>query len=103
MNMCRVHGVSNKFVDELFAFLGHHLLLEPNILPANYYAIRTLTHKFGIKYKIIHACPKGCVFLQGEHKDVESCPKCGRHHCKDGVNKVLPMKVFHHFPIIPRL
>jgi hypothetical protein len=103
MNMCIVHGVNKKFVDELFAFLGHHLHLKPNILPANYYATRTLTHKFGLEYKIIRACPKGCVLFQGEHKDIESCLKCGGHHYKDGVNKVLPMKVFCHFPIIPRL
>jgi len=103
MNLCTMHGVNNKFVNELFALLGHHLLLEFNILLANYYAARTLIHKFGLDYKIIHACPKGCVLFQGEHKDVESCPKCGGHRYKDGVNKVLPMKVFHHFPIIPRL
>ncbi len=103
MNLCTMHGVSKKFVDELFALLGHHLLLEPNILLANYYVARILTHKFGLNYNIIHACPKGCDLFQGEHKDVESCPKCGGHRYKEGVNKVLPMKVFNHFPIILKL
>jgi hypothetical protein len=103
MNICTLCGVSNKFVNELFTFLGRHLLLEPNILPSNYYVTRTLIHKFGLEYNIIHARPKGCVLFQGEHKDVESCPNCGGHRYKDGVNKVLPMKVFRHFPIIPRL
>jgi hypothetical protein len=72
-----MHGVSNKFIDELFTILGHHLLLKPNILPTNYYATRILTNNFGLEYKIIYACPKGCVLFQGEHKDVESCPKVG--------------------------
>jgi hypothetical protein len=103
MNLCIVHGISNKFVNELFALLGHHILLEPNILLTNYYATRTLIHKFGLNYKIIHACLKGCVLFWGEHKDVESCPKCGGHRYKEGVNKVLPMKVFNHFPIILKL
>jgi hypothetical protein len=102
MNLCTLHGVSNKFVNELFGLLGHHLFLEPNILLANYYVARTFIHKLGLNYKIIHACPKRCVMFQGEHKDVENCPKCGGHRYKYGLNKVLSMKMFYHFLIILR-
>jgi hypothetical protein len=37
MNMCQVHGVSNKFVDELFALLHLHLLPRDNCFPSSMY------------------------------------------------------------------
>jgi hypothetical protein len=37
MNVCQVHGVSNKFVDELLALLHLHLLLRDNCLPSSMY------------------------------------------------------------------
>ena len=38
MNLCTVHGVSNTFVDEMFAILHGHVLSEVNCLPKNYHA-----------------------------------------------------------------
>lgn len=46
--------------------------------------------------------PKGVLF-QRDHNDDVSYPKCGSVQYKDVINKVLPMKVFCHFPIVPRL
>jgi len=85
MNLCMVHGVSNKFVDELLTFL-RLLLLVDNCLPQNYYASKTLTRRLGLNYKNIHACGKGCVLFQGEYKDAISCPKCGAPRYKDEGN-----------------
>jgi hypothetical protein len=73
-----------------------------NCLPTNYYATKALTQKLGLDYENIHACPKGCVLFQGEHRNNVTCPKCGCAHYKDVINKVLHVKVLQHFPIIPR-
>jgi hypothetical protein len=37
MNVCQVHGVSNKFVNELLALLHLHLLPRDNYLPSSMY------------------------------------------------------------------
>ncbi len=103
MNLCSIHGINYKFVDELFAFLCHHLLPKPNCLATNYYATRALTQKLGLNYENIHGCANRCILFQGDHKDDVNCPKCGNVQYKDVINKVLPMKVLSHFPIIPRL
>jgi hypothetical protein len=103
MNICTIHGVSNKFANELFTLLHLHLLLEPNYLVGNYYVVRTLIRNLGLTYKNIHACVKGCVLFQRDHKDAVHCPKHGGFCYKDEVNMVLPLKMLQHFPIIPRL
>jgi CRISPR/Cas system-associated protein Cas7 (RAMP superfamily) len=59
MNLCIVHGVSNKFANELFTFLHLHLLLGDNCLLNNYYVAKTLTKRLGLDCKCIHACNKG--------------------------------------------
>jgi hypothetical protein len=61
MNLCTVHKVNNKFANELFAFLQHHLFLEPNYLATNYYGARVLTQKLRLDYENIHACAKRSV------------------------------------------
>jgi len=43
MNLCTMHGIDNKFVDEFFTLLRLHLLLADNCLPQNYYVGKTLT------------------------------------------------------------
>jgi hypothetical protein len=45
MNVCTVHGVSNKFMDELLALLHKHLLPKDNLLPPNMYVAKSLTRK----------------------------------------------------------
>ncbi len=102
-NLCNVHGVSNKFANELFALLRLHLLLTDNCLPNNYYVTKTLTRISRLDYKNIHACGRRCVLYQGEYKDVVYCPKCGASPYKDEMNKLFPMKMLRHFPIILRL
>ncbi len=103
MNLCIIHGVNNKFANEFFALLRHHFLPKLNYLVTNYYTTRALTQKLGLDYENIHACPKRCILFWGDHKDDVSCPKCGSVWYKDVVNKVLLVKVLHHFPIMPRL
>lgn len=94
MNLCIVHGINNKFAYELFAFLQHHLLREPNCVASNYNVARVLTQKLKLKHEKIHACAIRCVLSQRDHNDDVSCPKCGSVQYKDVINKVLLMKVF---------
>ncbi len=63
MNVCKVHGVSNKFVDELLALLHKHLLPLDNCLPPTMYVVKTLTSKVGLKYNNIDACVNGSVLF----------------------------------------
>jgi hypothetical protein len=43
MNLCIIHGVSNKFAEDLFALFCHHLFPKLNYMTANHYAARVLT------------------------------------------------------------
>jgi hypothetical protein len=75
MNICTIHGVSNKFVDEFLALLHKHLLPACNCLPPNLYHAKTLTRKMGFNYKIIHTCPSGGVlFWGGWYAKLNACP-----------------------------
>jgi len=63
MNLCTIHGIRNKFVDEFFTLLQLHLLLEPNCLPNSYYASKTLIQKLGLDYKkFMHVLKGVCCF-----------------------------------------
>ncbi len=43
MIICTIHGVINRFIGKFFTLLWHHLLLEPNCLPTNFYAAKVDT------------------------------------------------------------
>jgi hypothetical protein len=75
MNVCTVHGVSNKFMDELLALLHKHLLPKDNLLPPSMYVAKSLTRKVGLDYKHIHACVNGCILFQKQYETLEACPK----------------------------
>jgi hypothetical protein len=77
MNVCKVHGVSNKFVDEILTLLHKHLLPLDNCLPPTVYVVKTLTSKVGLKYNNIDACVNGYVLFRKEYETLETCPKCG--------------------------
>jgi hypothetical protein len=68
MNICTVHGVSNKFVDELLSLLHKYLLPPNNCLSSNMYHAKTLTKTVGFNYHIIHACPNGFILFRGVHR-----------------------------------
>jgi hypothetical protein len=63
MNICIVHGVNNKFIDELLLLLHKFLLPLDNYLPPNMYHAKSLTMKVGLNYKTIHVCPNGCILF----------------------------------------
>jgi len=63
MNICTIHGVNNKFVNELLFLLHKYLLPLNNCFPSNMYHGKTLTKKVGLNYHIIHACPNGCILF----------------------------------------
>jgi hypothetical protein len=73
---CTVHGINNKFANELFALLCHHLLLEVNCLVANYYATRDLTQKLGLDYENFYAYVKGASCFKGIIRMMSQMWKC---------------------------
>jgi hypothetical protein len=75
MNIFIVHGINNKFVDELLSFLHKYLLPADNCFPSNMYHAKSLTKKLSLNYKVIHGCPNGCVFFRGMYGEMEICPK----------------------------
>ena len=103
MTLCTIHGVSNKFADQLFTLFRKHLLPSENQLPKNYYAAKALIQKLGLNYNTIHACQAGCVLFRGQYEDATCCPKCKKPRYKDEGKKRRPWKVLRHFPLIPRL
>ncbi len=82
-NICTIHGVNNKFMDELLSLLHKHLFPLDNCLLSNMYHAKALIRNLGLNYKIIHACPNGCVLFQGVYVNLETCPKCGLARYKD--------------------
>ena len=102
MTLCTTHGVSNAFVTELLHYLSGELLPKGNVMPAKHYTTKRMLQALGLAYNIIHACPSGCVLFRGEHKDLESCPQCGKNRYREGT-KTTPMKVVRHFPLTQRL
>ena len=103
MTLCTVHGVSNKFADQLFTLFREHLLPSENMLPKNLHAAKGLISKLGLNYNTIHACQAGCVLFRGQYEGATHCPKCNKPRYKDEANKRRPLKVLRHFPLIPRL
>jgi hypothetical protein len=103
MNMCTIHGCSNKFVDDLFSILHKSLLHVDNYLFSNMHGAKTLTQQIGLKYKQIHACIYGCILYNGEYANFTHCPKCGKERYKHAKWAEVPMKILCHFPLIPSL
>jgi hypothetical protein len=59
--------------------------------------------KLGLSYNTIRAYMKRCVLFRGALADVDKYPTCDSPRYKDVERKKIPMKVFQHFPIVPRL
>ena len=87
MTLCTIHGVSNKFADQLFTLFRQYLLPSENQLPKNYHAAKTLIKKLGLNYNTIHACQGGCALLRGQYEDATCCPKCKKPRYKDKAQK----------------
>ncbi len=66
MNLCTIHGMTNKFCDEFFHITTSSFLLVDNCLPINYHFAKSLTRKLGLDCVNIHACLVGCVFFKKE-------------------------------------
>ena len=104
MTICTVHGVNNKFVDELLNLLHKYILPHPNSLPSNMYHAKVLVEKVSHSYESIHACKNGCVLFRGDaHKDLSECPVCDASRFKAHGKSQVPVSVLRHFPLIPRL
>jgi hypothetical protein len=103
MNVCTMHGLSNKFVDELLALIHRHLLPKDNLLPPSMCATKSLTRKVGLNYKHIHAYVNGCILFWKQYETLEACPKCKAIWYKKFGKSLVPQKVVWHFPLTPQL
>jgi len=62
-----------------------------------------------LEYNKIHACISACILykpilsFKEQYARHTHCPKCGSLKYKQVGKIKVPMKVVHHFPIIPRL
>ena len=103
INLCTIHGINNKFVDELFIILYCYLLPKGNTLPRNHYVARTLNIKLGLAYNTIYACENYCILFRGGYADAEVCSKCGGPRFSNVEWKKFLVKVLRYFLIIPQL
>ena len=90
MTFCTIHGVSNKYADQLFTLFRKHLLPSENMLPKNLYVAKVLIQKLRLNYNTIYACQAGCVLFRGKYEGATSCPKCKKPCYKDEVKKQRP-------------
>jgi hypothetical protein len=93
MNVRMVHGVSNKFVDELLGLLHKHLLPLDNCLPPTMYVAKTLTSKVGLNYTNIHACVNGCVLFCKQYETFDTYSKCESTQFKEHGQSHVVIKV----------
>ena len=103
MTLCTIHGVSNKFAEQLFTFFCKHPFPSEKQLLKNYHATKALIQKLGLNHNTIHACQACCVLFRGQYEGATSCPKCKKPQYKDEAKKQRPWKVLRHFPMILRL
>ena len=104
MTICTIHGVNNKFVDELLYLLSKYILPHPNSLPSSMCQARVLVEKVSHSYESIHACKIGCVLFEGDaNKYLTKCPICHANRFKACGKSQVPVSVLRHFPLIPRL
>ncbi|KAL3699461.1 hypothetical protein R1sor_017483 [Riccia sorocarpa] len=103
LNICYEHGVPNIAVDEILALLQRRAFPEDNHLPSNRYQAKKLISRLSLDYKIIHACPNGCVLFRGEYSNCDLCPQCGSNRYKLVGRSQVPAKILRHFPVIPRM
>jgi hypothetical protein len=101
LNLCNTHGINNMFVDKFFSLLKLDLFPKDSILPKSLYEVKTIVKWLGFNYNSILACYNDYVLFKGELKDSKACPKCKRSRYIEGSN-IVPCKVLHHFPLIPR-
>jgi hypothetical protein len=97
-----MHSVNNVFMDEILSLLGKTLLPKENKMLATSYEAFELIKILGSSYDSIHVCANGCVLFHGTLRCLHVCPKCGTNRFVDG-SKFITLKVFRHFPLIPRL
>jgi len=103
MNVCQVHGVLDKFVNELLALLHLHLLPRDNYLPSSMYWAKFLTSKVGLRYNNIHACSNRCVLFRKQYEGMQKCPKCAAPRYRTVGGSQVPIKVMQHFPLTVQL
>ena len=104
ITICTMHGVNNKFVDELLYLLHKYILPQPNSLPSNINHAKVLVKKIGYSYESIYVCNNGCVLFQGDtYKDMTKCPGCNANQYKAYGKSQVSVSVLKHFPLIPWL
>jgi predicted nucleic acid-binding Zn-ribbon protein len=76
------HGLSNASFDAFFSIIAR-MLPKENKVPANTYYAKKLISLLTMGVEKIHVCRNHCILYRGDdHKDLESCPKCGASRYK---------------------
>ena len=101
LNCFVLFGVSNSFALEMLKLI-HEILPLGNTLPISFYEANKSLKQMGLNFMSFHACKNGCCLFRKELSNVEKCPKCDEPRYVPHP-KTYPVKVLHHFPIIPCL
>jgi len=84
--------------------LGEFLLPPSNVLPCMYRDLQAIMKDIGMEYQAIHACPNDDILYYKEQALKEKCAKCDESRYQTNkVTKIMPHKVLHYIPIVPRL
>ena len=103
VNCCKIHGVSNMFLNEILMLLSMSILLVGNCLPKTEYEATKILRRLGLAYNMIHACPNGCCLFKGELEDSEQCPVCESDRFRRSGRSRVPTLILRHFLLIPQL
>ena len=116
LNLCRTHGCSNVFINDVFKILSCDILPVVNTFSNSEYMMSKKLWVLRLAYDIIHTCPNNYLFFRGDDNKivsvvngeqqvrvVETCRLCLAPRFKVVNEAKIPLKVLWHFPLIPRL
>lgn len=94
LNLQSMAGGTNVHTDGIFKLLSGTLLPSPNTCPTSRLEAKSLMTSIGLEYKVIHACPKGCVLFRKDLEEASFCPKCNsKRYRDDTIGAKVPEKV----------
>ena len=102
LHMKSLYRISNSAFTAILKLLAE-AFPEYNTLPKSYNEAKSILKELGLGYESIHVCENNCVLFRKEFAKFDNCPVCSLSRWKDPERKKIPVKVLHHFPLVPRL
>jgi len=107
-----LHGWTNSSFTDLLKLLKE--VMPMLNIPESFNKTKAMISDLGLDYKKIHACPKDCMLFWKENENLDVCSICKSSRWKEFAKDnsevdepkyehKVPVKVFRHFPLIPRL